>query len=100
MNEKIISKYEKGTVVISIDDGNEDDFRLYNEILLKYKLSATFNIVTNNIDGVNSVADGDKCLTKEQLSIIYNDSLMEIAAHGHSHKNCDEDILKGIEYLN
>lgn len=87
-----VSQFERGTVVISIDDGNANDFRLYENILLKYNLPATFNIVT-------SIIGEEARLTKDQLCIIYNNPSMEIAAHGHTHKNDDEDVLKGIEVL-
>ncbi len=92
--EKIccLSKFEKGIVVISIDDGNSDDFRLYENVLLKYRLPATFNIVSSAIGG-------EKSLTKDQLRILYNHSSMEIAAHGYTHKNDDEDVIKGVEDL-
>ena len=86
------SRFEKGTVVISIDDGNADDFRLYENVLLKYNLPATFNIISNTIDEETS-------LTKGQLRIIYNNPSMEIAAHGYSHQNDDGDIIKGITEL-
>ena len=33
-----MSKFEKGTVIISVDDGRKDAYRLYKEILLKYLL--------------------------------------------------------------
>lgn len=86
------SRFKKGTIVISIDDGNADDFRLYENVLLKYNLPATFNIVSKMIDG-------EKMLTKDQLRVIYNNPSMEIAAHGYSHKNDDEDIIKGVAEL-
>jgi hypothetical protein len=86
------SRFKKGTIVISIDDGNADDFRLYENILLKYHLPATFNIVSGTIDGEGT-------LTREQLREIYRDPLMEIAAHGYSHQNDDEDVVKGITEL-
>ena len=92
MEKDNFSKFQKGTVVISIDDGNADDFRIYENVLLKYNLGATFNVVSGWINGGNS-------LTKEQLRTIYNNPLMEIAAHGYSHKNDDEDIKKGIAML-
>ncbi len=86
------SRFKKGIISISIDDGNAEDFRLYESVLLKYNLSATFNIISN-------VIDGESNLTKEQLKTIYNNPSMEIAAHGFSHKNDDEDILIGISEL-
>lgn len=87
-----VSRFSKGTVVISIDDGNADDFRLYENILSKLNLSATFNVVTDLIDG-------EARLTKEQLRILYEDPRMEIAAHGHTHRNDGEDIRRGVEWL-
>ena len=86
------SKFQKGTVVITIDDGNADDIRVYEEILSKYNVPATFNIITGKIDGENN-------LTKEQLRTIYNDPIMEIANHGYSHKNDDGDITMGTANL-
>lgn len=44
------SSLQKGMIVLSIDDGNADDFRAYENILAKYEIPATFNIVTGNID--------------------------------------------------
>ncbi len=89
----ISSKFNKGTVVISVDDGNRDDFRIYENVLSKLNIPATFNIITDSI--------GHKeCLTKEQLKAIYQNPIMEIAAHGHTHSNDDEDVLKGIDLLN
>ncbi|MBQ9132288.1 MAG: polysaccharide deacetylase family protein [Clostridia bacterium] len=87
-----LSRFEKGTVVISIDDGNADDFRLYENVLLKYNLPATFNIISKAIDGETG-------LTKDQLRAIYHNPMMEIAAHGYTHQNDDEDITKGVAEL-
>lgn len=87
-----LSQFKKGTIVISVDDGNCEDFRIYENILSKYALPATFNIISGNIGREIN-------LSKDQLSILYNDSSIEIAAHGSTHKNDDEDILMGIETL-
>ena len=62
-NNTCLSAFEKGIVVISIDDGNSEDFRLYENILLKYNLPATFNVVTSRIGE-------EYCLTKDQLRIL------------------------------
>lgn len=91
--EKLCSSiFKRGTIVISVDDNNAVDFRLYEDILLKHKIGATFNVIT-------SIIDSEYRLTKEQLSIMHNNPLIEIAAHGHTHMNDDEDIIKGIEAL-
>lgn len=86
------SKFKKGTIVISIDDGDADGFRLYENIIKKLQLSVTYNIVTG------LVGDTDR-LTREQVQILYNDPLIEIAAHGHNHQNDDEDVSKSVECL-
>ena len=92
-----MSKFEKGTVIISVDDGRKDAYRLYKEILLKYNLPATFNIVTAWIDLSNNPES--KSLTLNELKEMSQSDLVEIAAHSHTHKNTDEDILKSRELL-
>ena len=85
-------KIVKPTAVISIDDGNFEDFRVYEEVLKKYNVPATFNIVSGRLDNEGS-------LTTENLKTMFNDPLIEIAAHGYSHKNDDNDITKDIDTL-
>jgi len=87
-----LSQFKKGTVVITIDDGNADDIRVYEEILSKHSIPATFYIITSKIDGETN-------LTKDQLRTIYNNPNMEIANHGYSHKNDDGDITLGTTNL-
>lgn len=84
-------EFEKGIAVISVDDGSADNYRLYR-LLKEYGIPATFNIVTARIGE-------EGYLTLEQLREIHNDPLMEIACHGHTHKNSDEDILLGNKHL-
>lgn len=86
------SNFERGTIVISIDDGDADGFRVYENIFKKHRLSATYNVVTDLIGDENR-------LTREQLQILYNDPLIEIAAHGHTHQNDDEDVSKSVDCL-
>lgn len=86
------SKFKKATVVISLDDGDADGFRLYETVFKKYQLSATYNVVT-------TLLDIEERLTMEQLKILHNDPLTEIAAHGHTHQNDDEDVSKSAELL-
>ena len=82
---------KKGTVVISVDDGCADSYRFY-ELLNRYQMGATFNIVTSMI-GESSH------LSLEQLQKIIEDPLMEIACHGHTHKNDSEDIKQANKVL-
>lgn len=84
--------FEKGVAVLSIDDGNFDDFRLYETVLSKKDLSATFNVTTGTV--------GEPlCITEEELRIMHRDPRIEIAAHGHRHQNDEEDILAGTDLL-
>ena len=91
-----MSVFQKGIVVISVDDGRRDAFRLYNEVLKKYKIPATFNIVSGWVDQKNT---GERSITINELKQMQKDSLVEIAGHGYSHKNTDEDIIKDRELL-
>lgn len=91
-----MSVFEKGTIVISVDDGRRDAFRLYTEVLKKYNIPATFNIVSGWVDHNNT---GERSITINELKQMQKDSLVEIAGHGYSHKNTDEDITKDRELL-
>ena len=86
-----MSELKKGIAVISVDDGSSDNYRLYR-LLSQYEIPATFNIVTSRIDT-------EGYMTLGQLREIYDDPMMEIACHGHTHKNTDEDILEGNRQL-
>ena len=87
-----MDKFQKGTIVLSFDDGNAVDFRLYTHILSTRSISATFNIESG------AIGQPDR-LTREQLSILYDNPLIEIAAHGYHHKNNDDDITRDVETL-
>ena len=92
-----MSKFKKGVITLSIDDGRKDAFRLLNDVLNKYSVPATFNIVSGYID-VNN--EGNKSnITLDELKQMYKNPLVEIATHGFSHKNDDEDIIKGKDKL-
>ncbi len=87
-----MAQFEKGTVVLSIDDGRKDAYRLFKDILQKYSIPATFNIVTSWIDT-------DDHITHDELNEMGKSPLVEIAAHGHSHKNTYSDIIESKELL-
>ncbi len=92
-----MSKFQKGVITLSIDDGRKDAFRLTNEVLNKYNIPATFNIISGYIDIENK---GNKSvITLDELKAMHKNPLVEIAAHGYLHKNDDEDIVKGKEKL-
>ena len=92
-----MSKFQKGVITLSIDDGRKDAFRLVNEVLNKYSIPATFNIISGYID-VNCLGT-TSTLTLDELKQIHKNPLVEIAAHGYLHKNDDEDVIKGKDKL-
>lgn len=85
-----------GTIVLSIDDGGNDTSRLASE-LQKRGLPATFNIVTGWVDG--TVETELPYVTVDELKQIYATGLFEIAGHGDSHQNTDDDVIKGNDKL-
>ena len=85
MNQK------KGAIVLSIDDGTIDNYRLY-KLLAELSIPATFNIITERIGRENY-------LTVEQLKEIHRHPRMEIASHSHSHKNEYPNIALANETL-
>lgn len=91
-----MSKFKKGVITLSIDDGRKDAFPLLQEVLNKYNIPATFNIISGHIN-VNDKPSYTISLT--ELREMYKNPLVEIAAHGYQHKNDDEDITKGRNLL-
>ena len=82
---------QKGAIVLSIDDGTIDHYRLFH-LLDEVGVPATFNIITERIGRENY-------LTKEQIVEIHRHPLMEIASHSHSHKNEYDNITLANETL-
>lgn len=86
----------KGTIVLSIDDGAIDTYRLACE-LEKRRLPATFNIVTAWVDG--TVETKSPHVTVDELKQIYAKGIFEIAGHADRHTNEDADVITGIGKL-
>ena len=81
----------KGCVVLSVDDGSIDNYRLFR-LLAENGVPATFNIITERIGRPNY-------LSIEQLKEIYQHPAMEIASHSHSHRNDYDNISLANETL-
>ena len=74
-------------LTLSYDDGVEHDIQLMG-ILKKYGLKGTFNLNSGLYAGegtVYSKTDIHRRLTREQVTELYTDSGMEVAAHGLTH---------------
>lgn len=91
----------KTFVSLSFDDGRTDNYAIAFPMLKKYGLAATFNVTTGFIDrlrdkGWLTPADPMDWAMVEEL---HRDPSMEIAGHGHLHRNTLEDILEGAKQL-
>lgn len=91
-----MSKFQKGVITLSIDDGRKDAFSILEEVLKKYNIPATFNIISGY---VNLSDKPSWTIDFRELREMYKNPLVEIAAHGYQHKNDDEDITKGRDLL-
>ncbi len=92
-----MSAFNKGTLVLSVDDGRWDAYRLFKEILEPLQLPATFNIVT---DWVRENDDSPRSsISRRELAEMADSPLVEIAGHAHTHRNEDEDIIQGRDLL-
>jgi len=81
---------EKAVVILSIDDGRSDMYRLAKEILIPWKVPATLNITTGE-----EFFTKFSSITREELLEIGGCPLFEIANHSDMHTNEFDDIRKG-----
>lgn len=89
-------------VVLSFDDGREDNYRVVKEILDPLQIPATFNITTGyveNLDTEMKMPCGNKPLSKKQCEEIAANPLFEIAGHGNEHENAKENLIFGVKKL-
>lgn len=93
---------EKAYVCFSFDDGRIDTYHVAYPILKKHQLCATFNITSGYVES-GTFVDSNVCdimpMNIEMLKEMSADDSVEIAGHGHKHKNTIEDIIKGIRCL-
>lgn len=91
----------KALVNFSFDDGRIDNYTIAYPILKEFGLPATFNITTGYISkelDKNGLTLADP-MTVDMVKELGNDEKMELAGHGHLHKNSLEDISAGIACL-
>jgi peptidoglycan/xylan/chitin deacetylase (PgdA/CDA1 family) len=93
----------KTVVSISFDDGREDTYRVAYDIMKKYGLTGTINVITGYVDktwdwepGIFYSSNGPVSL--EQLKEM-KDYGFEVASHGDKHVTEEEDIMKSIQKL-
>lgn len=89
-------------VILSFDDGREDNYRAAKEILEPLGIPATFNVTTGYVIGDIDNKDKPgphKPMSKEQLSYMFDKSLFEVAGHGYKHNNDVENLIQGVKAL-
>mgnify|MGYP004444767433 FL=1 len=93
---------KKAKICLSFDDARKDNYTVVYPMLKKYGLCATLNVTTGFVmrepEAMNA-AKGYEPMTKENVIELYQSGVFEIGAHGHFHKNTQEDIKKGVEIL-
>lgn len=82
---------EKAVIILSIDDGRCDLYRLAKELLIPQKIPATLNITAGRV-----CADCGLAITAEQLFELSESHLFEFANHSYDHTNDEEDIKRGF----
>lgn len=88
--------------VFSFDDGRLDTYTVAYPILKKYEMPFTVNVVTDFVSRqekyTNFVSGNNQSMTAEQLLELERQG-MELACHGHTHQNTEQDILENISAL-
>lgn len=105
-----LKKIPSKSVVITFDDGYEDNFTNALPLLKKYNFKATVYVVLNRFNkdwatdkDLNSSSDelnSEKMLSNEQIKSMIDSNLIEIASHTLDHSNLPslniEDKIKQI----
>lgn len=81
---------KKTIIILSIDDGRWDMYRLAKEILIPQKIPATFNITTGE-----EILQKFQSIKKEELIELSKYPFFEFANHSDLHTNDFDDIRKG-----
>lgn len=92
----------KKVIMLSFDDGREDTYRVAFHIMKKFNLIGTINVVTEFIENPEKynlfTSCNNEAMTVQNLKEM-KEYGWEIACHGHTHKNTNEDIIKNIDKL-
>ena len=83
-------------IILSFDDGGEDFYRVVYPTLKKYNLTGVANIISQYIKPEAECEEGHRYMSAENLVELQQNGI-EIACHGHSHRNTVEDIEKNLE---
>lgn len=83
-------EFKTRALTFSFDDGTVNDRKMV-EILNRYGIKCTFNMIAGRIDD-----DTNTCVQSEELSSLYQGH--EIASHTYSHRHLENLDLGGIAY--
>ena len=89
-------------IIFSFDDGRLDTYTIAYPIMKKYGLPFTLNVTTDFVLNperyTNFGSANNKSMRSKQVLDCYQNGV-EIACHGHTHKNTKDDVLKNISAL-
>ncbi len=82
------------SVIITFDDGFENNFRYAAPILEEEKCPATFFILPGKLDGTNdwdhahrSISERDKLMSLAQMKVLANSQYLTFGSHGMYHRH-------------
>lgn len=90
------------TVILSFDDSRLDFYTNVFPLLKEFNVPATLNVITdfvNHSPGYSFPSGNDEAMTREQIVECYESGLVEMACHGHTHKNTTEDVVDNLKSL-
>lgn len=89
-------------IVLSFDDSRLDFYTNVFPLLKEFNVPATLNVITdfvNHPSGYSFPSGNDEAMTREQIVECYETGLVEMACHGHTHKNTKEDVVENLRCL-
>lgn len=90
------------TVILSFDDSRGDFYSNVFPLLKKYKIPATLNVISDFVENPSNYSfpsGGNMAMSVSQVKECADSGLVEIACHGHTHKNTKEDVIANIDAL-
>lgn len=81
----------KKSIIITFDDGYQDNYLLAFPILKKYNVKATMFIITSY------VGKSDRYLNWDQIKTMYDSGLIEIGSHTNTHKPLASLSVKDLD---
>lgn len=90
------------TVILSFDDSRLDFYTNVFPLLKEFDIPATLNVITDFIDHPSDYSfpsGNNEAMTTNQIKECAASGLVEMACHGHTHKNTKEDVVDNIKSI-